>query len=94
MIISIATRLLLAAYFLEAGLILLVAPWSSFWDRNFFAALSADLDGLLSSPYTRGAVSGVGLVTVGAGLAELVGAFTSRRPDEPLPTHSTLHSDR
>ena len=31
------TRVLFAAYLLEAGLILIVAPWSAFWDRNFFA---------------------------------------------------------
>ena len=34
--ISFLTRILFAAYFLEAGLILVVAPWSSFWDRNLF----------------------------------------------------------
>jgi hypothetical protein len=34
--ISLLTRILFAAYFLEAGLILVVAPWSSFWDRNLF----------------------------------------------------------
>ncbi len=34
--ISFLTRILFAAYFLEAGLILIVAPWSGFWDRNLF----------------------------------------------------------
>ena len=34
--ISFLTRILFAAYFLEAGLILVVAPWSGFWDRNLF----------------------------------------------------------
>ena len=29
--------LLLAAFFLEIGFVLLVVPWSSYWDRNFFA---------------------------------------------------------
>jgi hypothetical protein len=71
--------LLFAAYFLEAGLILIVAPWSAFWDRNFFAAALPALDAVLASPYARGAVSGVGLVTLLAGLAEIGGAFAARR---------------
>ena len=79
MIISLFTRVLFAAYFLEAGFILVVAPWSAFWDRNFFVSAFPALDTLLSSPYARGAVSGVGLITGLAGLAELAGAFASRR---------------
>jgi len=94
LIISVATRLLLAAYFLEAGLILVIAPWSSFWDRNFFAAVSPALDALLASPYTRGAVSGVGLITIAAGLAELSGALGSRRAGAALRPDDTVHSDR
>jgi hypothetical protein len=71
--------LLLAAYFLVAGIILIVAPWSAFWDRNFFAISMPALDAVLSSPYARGAVSGIGLITMLAGLAEVSGAFASRR---------------
>ena len=28
-------RLLYAAYFLEVGLLLVVLPWTVFWDRNY-----------------------------------------------------------
>jgi hypothetical protein len=75
-------------------LILIVAPWSSFWERNFFAAAVPVIEGLLSSPYARGAVSGVGLVTVLAGLAELGGAFAARRQSPSAPGRPTLPSDR
>jgi hypothetical protein len=75
-------------------LILIVAPWSTFWDRNFFAEAYPMIDGFLSSPYARGAVSGVGLVTVLAGLAELGGAFASRRQSPTAPGRPTLPSDR
>jgi hypothetical protein len=71
--------LLFAAYFLEAGLILIVAPWSRFWDRNFFAEALPLLEAILASPYARGAVSGVGLITLLAGLAEIGGAFAAKR---------------
>ncbi|MEX1127489.1 MAG: hypothetical protein WD227_11575 [Vicinamibacterales bacterium] len=69
-------------YFLEAGLVLLVAPWSPFWFRNVFAQYPAVAD-LLANPYVRGAVSGIGLVTALAGLAELAGAFSRRGRQDP-----------
>jgi hypothetical protein len=86
------TRLLLAAYFLEAGLILIVAPWSGFWDRNFFVERVPQLTELLRSPIARGAVSGVGLVTTLAGLAEFGGAFNRRSSAEPS-AGPTVQSD-
>ena len=76
--IPFLTRILFAAYFLEAGLILVVAPWSGFWDRNLFLYSIPSLHQLLSSPFARGAVSGVGAITVIAGLAELSGVLTRR----------------
>lgn len=81
-----------AAYFLEAGLILIVAPWSAFWDRNFFASTLPVIERIVASPYARGAVSGVGLVTLLAGLAELGAAFASRRETPNLPSRPTLPS--
>jgi len=72
------TRLLLAAYFLEAGLVLIVAPWSSFWEHNFFLTRLPGLARILSSPFVRGGISGIGAITALAGLAELGGLFASR----------------
>jgi hypothetical protein len=84
--ISFFTRLLFAAYFLEAGLILVIAPWTNFWSGNLFIASYPDLQGLLGSPFLRGAVSGVGAITTLAGLAELASAVVARhRPDVPQP---------
>ena len=79
--ISTFTRLIFAAYFLEAGLILIVAPWSAFWERNAFARTET-LAYILSSPILRGAVSGIGFITAMAGLAELAGVFIRRPPVE------------
>jgi hypothetical protein len=70
-----------------------VAPWSGFWGRNAFTEYLPGLEPLLASPYFRGAVSGIGLVTVLAGLAELTGLMMRRRqgavrsadPGEPVP---------
>jgi hypothetical protein len=77
------SRLLFAAYFLEAGFILVVAPWSAFWDHNRFAMARPVLEAFLDSAYARGAVTGVGVVTALAGLSELgsVIAAKARRRD-------------
>lgn len=89
------TRLLLAAYFLEAGLVLIVAPWSSFWDRNFFVERLPSLAEWFGSPVARGAISGIGIVTTLAGLAEFGAAFAGRHPSQPESSPGpTLHSDR
>lgn len=87
MIISFVTRALFVAYFLEAGLILVVAPWSSFWEHNFFVARLPALEPLLSNLFVRGGVSGIGAITAIAGLAELAALVGARRgrvhPPEP-----------
>ena len=79
MIITVLSRLLFAAYFLEAGFVLIVAPWKvAFWDRNFFVERLPLLEGFLGNVFVRGAVSGIGGLTALAGLAELAGIFVAR----------------
>jgi hypothetical protein len=73
-------------------LILIVAPWSAFWDRNSLAAAVPLLRDMAASPFARGAVSGLGLVTLLAGLADLGAAFASRRDTPNLPSRPTLPS--
>jgi hypothetical protein len=95
--ISFLTRLLFAGYFLEAGLILIIAPWSAFWDDNTLLAAVPWVEGVLLSPYARGAVSGVGGVTALAGLFELASAIAARyrsRSESPHPESRGCPSDR
>ena len=76
MIISFVSRILFAAYFLEAGLLLIVAPWKTgLWERNFFVERLPLLESIVQNVFVRGAVSGVGAITALAGLAELAGLF-------------------
>ncbi len=63
------------ALLLETGLLLVLIPWSGFWERNYFVESSARLGALLTSNYTRGAITGLGLVNVWAALAELSDLF-------------------
>jgi fucose permease len=55
----------------EVGLLLTVLPWSAFWDRNYFVGMLPSLRFIFDSSYVRGATTGLGLVALGAGLAEL-----------------------
>jgi hypothetical protein len=77
--VLLLTRILLVAYFIEVGVLLVFVPWSAFWDRNYFAHLVPGLSILLGNFFVRGAVSGLGVVNVVAGLAELFSLFSSRR---------------
>ncbi len=68
------------------GLLLLVLPWSVFWERNYFAEAWPPLRGFLTNNFTRGAVTGLGLVNLGAGFLDLARVFRARgRGDVSLP---------
>lgn len=73
------SRLLLIVYFIEAGLLLLVVPWSPFWEHNWFVLGSSWASAVAQSGYVRGAMSGVGLLLVLFGLVELLSLFIGRR---------------
>jgi hypothetical protein len=100
----LARRLLYVAFFLEVGLLLVVLPWSGFWERNYFAMAWPPLRELLTNNFIRGAVTGLGLVNLYAGFADLAKVFAARpsalsaRPefldgretrDLPVRDHST-----
>ncbi len=71
------TSLSLFLFCLEVGLFLLFLPWSRFWDGNYFAGLPMLRD-IWTSPYMRGAVSGLGVANI---LLALVEAARMGRPD-------------
>jgi hypothetical protein len=50
-----------------SGLWLSLAPWTALWDENLFARIVPTLGVMMANPYVRGAVTGVGVVTVVAG---------------------------
>jgi hypothetical protein len=77
------TRLLFVAYFLEVGLLLVLVPWSPVWERNYFMDAVPALEGLAKSGFVRGAVTGLGIVNLVAGLVELRSLFSWRRRTAP-----------
>lgn len=46
---------------LDVGLVLILLPWSPFWEINYFLNSYPRLIPILLNPYLRGAVSGLGL---------------------------------
>ena len=74
------SRSLLVLYFLEVGLVLLVAPWTTFWERNLFVEASPLAEAVLTMHAVRGGVSGVGLLNLAAGCFELVRLVVRREP--------------
>jgi hypothetical protein len=70
---------------LEAGLLLVLVPWSAFWDRNYFSETLPWLRQLMANGFVRGAVSGLGVLNLIAAIGELVDMFAGRGDrDHPL----------
>jgi hypothetical protein len=84
-------RLLYIAYFLEVGLVLVLVPWSGFWERNYFAEDVPGVQAVLENHFVRGGISGLGIVNLCAGLIDL-GALLSVRRLNSGPT-SIMRAD-
>jgi hypothetical protein len=65
-------------YFLETGLLLLVVPWSVFWERNLFVGQFPLLRDALLNPFVRGGISGIGLVCLAAAGSEVLTLWRRR----------------
>jgi hypothetical protein len=79
-------RLLLVAYFIEVGLLLVLVPWSPFWERNYFLTALPALHEIVRNNYVRGAVSGLGVVNLLMGFHELASVLLARRRMETMET--------
>ena len=66
------------AFFIEVGLLLIVLPWSRFWDRNYFIEMVPAFRLVLTNYFARGAISGLGVVNLFAGFAEMIPLFAVR----------------
>ena len=87
-------RLIITALFFEIGVVLLVVPWMPYWQQNFFIDARPYVEPLLTSPFVKGAISGLGLVNVIAGFAELASLFLTRRGVSDDEEFSAATTDR
>lgn len=81
------------ALLLETGLLLVLIPWSAFWDRNYFVNWSAAMGAVVTSNYTRGAVTGLGLLNVWSAIAELGDLFGAGKSGKHPPSSIDPPSD-
>ena len=56
---------------LLVGVVLAVVPWTALWDGNHLIQPYPWIKSIVLSPFTRGAVSGLGLVNLLVALSEL-----------------------
>ena len=77
---AILTRYLSTLYFVEVGLLLLIAPWTVYWDRNIFVEMYPMFEPIVLAVSVRGAVSGLGVVNLVAAIVEF-GCII--KPSEP-----------
>lgn len=78
------TRLLLTAFFFESGLVLLIIPWSIYWEQNYFVQSFPVVQAFLTNDFIRGAISGLGLVNLLAGLVEIWTFLTTPRLQDTI----------
>lgn len=62
----------------EVGILLIVLPWTQYWDDNFFLYfITGKLNrpwfpAFMTSGYVRGAVTGLGVLNILAGLRDII----------------------
>ena len=62
---------MLATGCLVIGVVLLLFPWTPYWDNNYFAGLSPFWRHWWINLYLRGAISGIGVVNLYISLVEV-----------------------
>jgi hypothetical protein len=64
------------------GLVLVIAPWTPLWDSNWLLQLWPAARGPLLSAFTRGAVTGLGLVNLVLAARDLHARVATAGPRE------------
>jgi len=63
---------ILVVFCITLGMLLIVLPWMTVWTENRFLSSYPELWALLRNQFTRGAISGLGLVDIWIGISETV----------------------
>jgi hypothetical protein len=71
------------ALLLETGLLLVLVPWSTFWERNYFGDLVPLVQVVITNNFVRGAISGLGLVNIACALTEVAAVVAGRAGNRP-----------
>lgn len=71
-------KILYALLYVGFGVALLSLPWFSFWENNYVLYYLPELRPLISNPYFKGAVFGLGIADILIGIREMVHLFEGR----------------
>jgi hypothetical protein len=88
------TRVFIAVYFIEAGLVLIAAPWTDWWRRNYFADLLPWLAALMQTRGAQLVVVATGVATAIAGITDLREALMARFSRPATAPHDPDHFRR
>jgi hypothetical protein len=72
----------------ELGIFLIVFPWASDWDLNYFSSLPLWFQSMWRSAYFRGAISGIGVLNVWISFVEV---FRLRRFSSSSSSSSAIN---
>lgn len=61
------------------GLLLVVLPWTRYWQENHYLVISATWGPILNSGIARGVISGLGLIDIWIGVSEVIHYRERRR---------------
>jgi hypothetical protein len=56
-------RIALLLLWVELGILLILLPWSDWWNVNYFLRFSG-FAALIQNPFVRGAISGLGVINL------------------------------
>jgi hypothetical protein len=70
-IMSWVWNILYITYSLEVGVALLYLPWTPSWENNYILYLYPHFRALVSNPFFKGAVLGLGIVNILIGFHEV-----------------------
>ena len=69
--VSKTATLLTSFVFICSGTLLMILPWSAFWDSNHFLRLWLPLETILLNDVARIAVTGLGIIDFVLGIGEM-----------------------
>jgi len=64
-------QILYVVYSLEVGVALLCLPWLSFWENNYLLLVCPQIQPIVTNPFFKGAVLGLGIANIIIGIQEI-----------------------
>lgn len=78
-------RVLMVLILFELGVFLIVLPWSTIWEQNFFMQHNPELIHIVLHPAMRGIVSGLGFLDIMVAIGMLRRARPLANPEHSEP---------